>query len=116
MNNTQKTFALAIGGAFALTIAAASANAAENPFSAKPLSSGYQVADADMKTKDGKCGAGKCGADKKNGMEKAHEGSCSADKIKEGACSAEKAAMVKEKEGACSAAKAKEGSCSADKK
>ena len=116
MNNTQKTIALAIGGAFALSIAATSANAAANPFTAKSLSSGYQVADADVKAKDGKCGTGKCGADKKAAMEKAHEGACSADKAKEGSCSADKAAMAKEKEGACSAAKAKEGSCSADKK
>ncbi|HYN55461.1 MAG TPA: hypothetical protein VES38_12240 [Methylotenera sp.] len=106
MNNTKKTIALAIGGAFAFSIAATSANAAENPFTLKTLSTGYQVADhhEGEKMKDGKCGTGKCGTGKcgsSKKAEKAHEGSCSADKVKEGACSADKA---------------KEGACSADKK
>lgn len=106
MNQTQKTIALAIGGAFALSVAATTVNAAENPFAMKSLSSGYQVADHhEEKMKDGKCGAGKCGA------EKAKEGKCSAEKATEGKCSAEKAA-----EGKCSADKMKEGKCSADKK
>lgn len=106
MNQTQKTIALAIGGAFALSVAATTVNAAENPFAMKSLSSGYQVADHhEEKMKDGKCGAGKCGA------EKAKEGKCSAEKAAEGKCSAEKAA-----EGKCSADKMKEGKCSADKK
>ena len=100
MNHTQKTIALAIGSAFALSIAATSVNAAENPFSIKPLASGYQVADNQTsKMKDGKCGAGKCGANMKKmnkGKDsacchhnKAKDGSCSAEKMKEGACSAE---------------------------
>jgi uncharacterized low-complexity protein len=106
MNQTQKTITLAIGGAFALSVAATTVSAAENPFAMKSLSSGYQVADHhEEKMKDGKCGAGKCGA------EKAKEGKCSAEKAKEGKCSAEKAA-----EGKCSADKMKEGKCSADKK
>lgn len=92
MNTTQKTIALAIGGAFALSIAATSVQAGANPFNAKTLSSGYQVAEADTKMKDGKCGTGKCGANKKANMEKAHEGSCSAEKAAEGKCSAEKKA------------------------
>ena len=111
MNKTQKTISLAIGSAFALSIAATTINAAENPFALKSLSNGYQVAEHDTKAMDGKCGTGKCGANKKT-AEKAKEGSCSADKMKEGACSAEK----KAKEGSCSADKMKEGSCSADKK
>lgn len=95
MNNTQKSIALAISGAFALSIAASAVNAAENPFAAKSLASGYQVADNSTdKMKDGKCATGKCGASKKAAMEKAaaakaKEGKCSADKMKEGACSAE---------------------------
>jgi uncharacterized low-complexity protein len=106
MNQTQKTITLAIGSAFALSVAATTVNAAENTFAMKSLSSGYQVADHhEEKMKDGKCGAGKCGA------EKAKEGKCSAEKAKEGKCSAEKAA-----EGKCSADKMKEGKCSADKK
>lgn len=109
MNATQKTIALAIGGAFALSIATTSVNAASaNPFAAKSLSSGYQVADAEpvIKAKDGKCGTGKCSASKKAAMQKA---------------AMEQTAMDKEhtdknKEGSCSADKAKEGSCHADKK
>lgn len=113
MNTTQKTIALAIGGAFALSVAATSSYAAENPFAAKSLSSGYQVAENDTKMKDGKCGAGKCGSSmKKEGADKkAHEGSCSAEKSAEGKCSAEKS-----KEGSCSAEKSAEGKCSAEKK
>lgn len=109
MNKTQKTLSLAIGGAFALSIAAATVNAAENPFALKSLSSGYQVADNNTKAKDGKCGTGKCGANKKT--EKAAEGKCSAEKAHEGKCSAEKA-----HEGKCSAEKAKEGKCGGEKK
>lgn len=109
MNKTQKTIALAIGSAFAFSVATTTVNAAENPFAIKSLSSGYQVADHhEGKMKDGKCGTGKCGASK---TEKAAEGKCSAEKAAEGKCSAEKAA-----EGKCSAEKAAEGKCSAEKK
>jgi uncharacterized low-complexity protein len=111
MNKTQKTIALAIGGAFALSIAATSVNAATNPFEMKTLTSGYQVADNDTKMKDGKCATGKCGATKKATETKVtketKEASCSVAKAKEGKCSTEKA-----KEASCSAEKAKEGTCS----
>ena len=100
MKSSNKTIALAVAGALALSISAASVQAASNPFAIKSLSSGYQVADATADTgtkmKDGKCGTGKCGANKKKAMEKAE-----AEKGKEGSCSAEKAA---------------EGNCSADMK
>jgi uncharacterized low-complexity protein len=82
MNVTKKSIALAVGGAFALSLNAASVSAAENPFAIKTLASGYQVADhhAD-KTKEGKCGAEKKAADGKCGAEKkAHDGKCGADK------------------------------------
>ena len=62
MNTTNKTIALALTGAFALSIATTSINAAENPFAIKSLSSGYLVAEADTKMKEGKCGEGKCSA------------------------------------------------------
>lgn len=101
MNTSNKTIALALSGAFALSIAATTINAAENPFAIKSLSSGYQVADAE-KAKDGKCGEGKCGADKKEMGEKAHDGKCGADK---------KADAEKMKDGKCG-----EGKCGADKK
>ncbi len=135
-SSANKSIALAVGGAFLLSVGTASFAAGENPFAIKSLSSGYQVAEADAKKmKDGKCGTGKCGANKKKATEKAadgkcsaemkgKEGSCSADKAKEGSCSAEKAAegkcsaeMMKEHEGKCSAEmKGKEGACHADKK
>lgn len=78
MNSTNKAVALAVSGAFALTIGAASINAAENPFAIKSLSSGYQVADNHEKAKDGKCGEGKCGEGMKKEMKdgKCGEGKC----------------------------------------
>lgn len=99
MNTTPKKLALAIGGSLALSIASTALHAAENPFTAKSLASGYMVAEntAD-KMKDGKCGAGKCGASKKPAAEKTKEGKCSTDKAKEAACGADKT-----KEGKCSA-------------
>ena len=128
----NKSISLAVAGAFALSIGAASIHAAENPFAIKSLSSGYQVADAatGTKMKDGKCGTGKCGASKKKAKmeqemaDKGKEGSCSADKMKDGSCSAdmkkdamEDKATDKAKDGSCHAEmKGKEGSCHADKK
>lgn len=78
MKSTNKVVALAVSSAFALTIGAASINAAENPFEIKSLSSGYQVADHHEKATDGKCGEGKCGADMKKEMKdgKCGEGKC----------------------------------------
>ena len=64
MTRNQKALTLALGTAFAASLAAAPAvNAAENPFKLDSLKNGYQVADAD-KSKEGKCGEGKCGGDK----------------------------------------------------
>ncbi len=113
MKTSNKTIALALSGAFALSIAATTINAAENPFAIKSLSSGYQVADAE-KMKDGKCGEGKCGAEMKKEMgAKAHDGKCG-----EGKCGAEmkkemadKAHDGKMKDGKCG-----EGKCGTDKK
>lgn len=59
----QQLLSLALGSAFA--VAAISPAIAANPFEASKLDSGYQLAQADMKQKDGKCGEAKCGADKK---------------------------------------------------
>jgi len=97
MKNSQKTLALAVGSAFALSLASAPINAAENPFEATTLSSGYQVADHG-KEGEGKCGTGKCGAEKG----KAKEGSCGGEKSAEGKCGGEKA---KDKEGKCGTGK-----------
>ncbi|MDG1097177.1 MAG: hypothetical protein P8N23_06155 [Methylophilaceae bacterium] len=87
MNVTKKSIALAVGGAFALSLSAATVSAAENPFAIKTLSSGYQVADnhtdkgAEGKCGEGKCGEGKCGAEKK-----AADGKCGEGKCGEGKC------------------------------
>ncbi|MDP1596220.1 MAG: hypothetical protein Q8L70_05105 [Methylotenera sp.] len=110
MNKTQKTISLAIGSAFALSIAATAVQATENPFAIKSLASGYQVADNHAeKSKDGKCGAGKCGASKKDDA-KAKDGKCGA-----GKCGASKKDN-KAKDGACGGEKAKEGACGGEKK
>lgn len=89
---TSKALAGAIGATFITSLAAMPmANAAENPFAAKPLTSGYQVADA----KDGNCGGMKgqekeahCGA--KKGDKDAHCGGKQDDKKakgkKDGSC------------------------------
>jgi len=97
--NKQQLITLALGSAFA-AVAALPAQAAGNPFAAKTLDAGYQVAQADMKAKDGKCGEAKCGADKK-GATKAKDASCGADK--------------KAKEGSCGGDKKKDASCGAKK-
>ena len=119
MNTSKKSLALMFGSAFAASVLSTSIQASENPFSAKPLASGYIVADASdaNKMKDGQCASGKCGASKKVNKEKAKEGACNAEKMKDGACSAEmRRAAKKAKEGSCNAEKAKEGACHADKK
>lgn len=109
MKAQNKTLAAVLGGAFAASLAVSPVvHADQNPFAMKSLSGGYQVADADTKMKDGKCGTGKCGANKKKAEK---EGSCSSEKGKEGSCHADKS-----KEGSCSSDKGKEGSCHADKK
>ncbi len=109
MKTSNKTIALALSGAFALSIAATSINAAENPFAIKSLSSGYQVADHHEKMKDGKCGEGKCGAEMKKEMgDKAKDGKCG-----EGKCGAE---MKKEMGTKAHDGKCGEGKCGTDKK
>mgnify|MGYP007125360954 CR=1 FL=1 len=82
--NKQHLITIALGSAFAAATLLP-AHAAGNPFVAKTLDAGYQVAQADTKAKDGKCGEAKCGADKK-----AKEGSCGGDKKKDASCGAKK--------------------------
>ena len=109
MKTSNKTIALALSGAFALSIAATSINAAENPFAIKSLSSGYQVADHHEKMKDGKYGEGKCGAEMKKEMgDKAKDGKCG-----EGKCGAE---MKKEMSDKAHDGKCGEGKCGTYKK
>lgn len=112
MNTTPKKLALAIGGSLALSIASTALQAAENPFTAKSLASGYMVAEnTTEKMKDGKCGAGKCGASMKPAAEKAKDATTSGEKSKDAASGADKT-----KEAGCGANKTKEGKCSADMK
>lgn len=62
-------FAVALGAVFTISLANTTiSNAAENPFSMKPLSSGYTTL-AEDKGGEGKCGAGKSkGGEGKCGM------------------------------------------------
>ena len=98
-----KPVAAAIGATFAVSLAASPlANAAENPFSAVELTTGYMVADSHA---EGKCGEGKCGESK------GKEGKCG-----EGKCGESKGDDAKGAEGKCgeskgSDAKAGEGKC-----
>ena len=79
---------IAVGSAFVASAALAPAvNAAENPFSGAKLDAGYQLAQADTKTKDAKCGADKKG-----------EAKCGADKKKEGKCGEAKCGANKKAE------------------
>ena len=96
----QQLLTIALGSAFA-AVTLMPAHAAGNPFAAKTLDAGYQVAQADTKAKDGKCGEGKCGGDKKT--TKAKDGKCG-----EGKCGGDKG---KAKDGKCG-----EGKCGGDKK
>ena len=84
MASKKTALSLAIGSAFAASIATAPvASAAENPFQMDSLNSGYQVAGV-TKAEEGKCGEdkgteGKCGEDK--GTEgKCGEGKCGGSK------------------------------------
>ncbi len=82
--------AAAAGAAFMASVALAPmASAAENPFQANALSSGYNLADThgEGKCGEGKCGEGKCGDKKAAGEEKCGEGKCGEKKAAgEGKC------------------------------
>lgn len=71
------------GITLALTAASGITQANENPFAVKQLASGYQLAQTDTKSAEGKCGEGKCGA--KEASDKKAEGKCG-----EGKCGADK--------------------------
>ena len=99
----KKTAMTAFSAAMLASSMASVAVADTNPFAAKMLNSGYQIANY-AKDAEGKCGEAKCGADKA-----AKEAKCGADKAaKEAKCGADKAAT----EAKCGADKAaKEGKC-----
>jgi len=113
-----KPVAAAVGVAFVSSLAAsATAMAAENPFEAADLDTGYLVAGGE-KTEEGKCGEGKCGGEKAAegscGGEKAAEGSCGGEKAAEGSCGGEKGEEGKCGEGKCGGEKAEEGDGDSD--
>ncbi len=81
MNPLAATF----GAAVVASAMSIPAHAAENPFGATDLQSGYQL--ASDKSAEGKCGEAKCGADK---ADKKAEGSCGGDKKGEGSCGGDK--------------------------
>lgn len=96
----QTLTSLAIGSAFAAVALTPVAHAADNPFAAKQLSAGYQLAQADTKGKEGKCGEAKCGAEKK-----AKDAKCGADKKTDAKCGADKKPADKKADGKCGEAK-----------
>ena len=114
--SSMKPLALALGAAFATTLAGTSvANAADNPFAMTEISGGYMVAEA----AEGKCGEGKCGSAKKEGKSntegKCGEGKCGGDKADtktnaEGKCGGDKADTKTTAEGKCG-----EGKCGGSK-
>jgi uncharacterized low-complexity protein len=68
--NTLKPVSIALGTVLSLSLTAIPASqAADNPFSMEPLSTGYMLL-AENKDGEGKCGEGKCGGKDKHGMSK----------------------------------------------
>jgi len=101
--NTSKTAVT-----LALTAALGSSGVAlagDNPFGMQVLGQGYQLAEADAKMPEGKCGATK-GEAAGGDMNKAQEGKCG-DKVKDQAKAQAKARDGKCGEGKCGANKAK---------
>jgi uncharacterized low-complexity protein len=105
-DNMKKTAMTAFSAAILASSMASVAVADTNPFAAKVMSSGYQLADY-AKDAEGKCGEAKCGADKASKEGKCGEAKCGADKAaKEGKCGEAKCGADKAaKEGKCGEAK-----------
>ena len=105
MAKSKTALTIALGTAFAASLAAAPAlGAADNPFKMDSLKNGYQVADND-KAKEGKCGG-----------DKAKEGKCGGTRPRKASAAATRprkasAAGTRPKKGE----KAKEGSCGGNK-
>lgn len=64
----KKTLGITISSALLIGLANTTAQANDNPFAMKELTSGYQLGNMNAtpvaKDKDGKCGSGKCGSGK----------------------------------------------------
>jgi len=105
--SVKKPLSIALGAAFATSLAAAPlANAADNPFAMSELSSGYMVAGSHM---EGKCGGAKATATE--GAEKVmEEGKCG-----EGKCGGAKATATEGAEKVMEEGKCGEGKCGANK-
>ncbi|HLF31377.1 MAG TPA: hypothetical protein VI566_10180 [Xanthomonadales bacterium] len=104
-----KPVAAAVGVAFVTSLAfSTAALAADNPFAAVDLDSGYLLA-GDGGPEEGKCGEGKCGEGKCGGEGHTAEGHCGGDKAAEGKCGENKAA-----EGQCGEKKAEEAPAEGD--
>lgn len=107
---SKRPLALAIGGAFAATLAAAPVvNAADNPFGMTPLSGGYmQVVQA-----EGTCGEGKCGGSK--ATKSSSEGKCGSSIQSEGKPMAEGSGSIQSKGKPVAEGKCGEGKCGGNK-
>ena len=106
MKKTMKPLTIAVGVALSASLGAA-VQAADNPFVATTLSSGYMMAGADQSASnknleaaaeevaqkaeaEGKCGEGKCGEGKCGGDKSSAEGKCGEGKCGEGKCGGDK--------------------------
>ena len=106
-----KPAAAVVGAAIAGTLSPVNpASAAENPFGASELHSGYMVL-ASNEEKEGKCGEGKCGEGKEMKDGKCGEGKCGEGKeMKDGKCGEGKCGEAKGmKDGKCGEGKCGEG-------
>ena len=105
MTHFKKPLASALGAAFLASSIVPVTAAGVNPFSAQPLSGGYDLASFD-KDAEGSCG-GRKGGEGSCGGKKGGEGSCGGKKGGEGSCGS----MEKDGEGSCGGKKDAEGSC-----
>ena len=105
--NKLNPLAATLGAAVVASVMSAPVMAAENPFAAKELSGGYQLAEHHGdKGGEGKCGEGKCG-EGKDASGKGAEGKCGEGKCGEGKCGEDK--KDKGGEGKCGEGKCGEG-------
>lgn len=101
---------IALGSAFAL--GAASVGAENNPFSATSLEQGYQLAGAEHKAKEGKCGEARCGAKEKKSEAKCGEGACGGEMESDKSGEATDGGHMKKGDGACGGdTKKSDGKC-----
>lgn len=84
-DSNSKPVTAALSAAFLAAAISPLASADVNPFSATPLTAGYDIVSAG--SHEGKCGEGKCGeGEDKAGEGKCGEGKCGEEKTSEGKC------------------------------